>query len=419
MRAAPRIEGFRYRTGRPVVGSLLVMTRSRPLRPGRPAGRLARTFIIALLAGTVTGLGPASASAKPASAACHAWTGPQPPSPGTENNELEGVTVLSPCDAWTVGIVQDTDGLNQTLTEHWDGTAWTVVPSPNVAGRNNILTAVRAESPTDIWAVGESFLPGSEQTLILHWDGHTWAQVASPSPGRAYLQAVRAVSATDAWAVGSFANGGTGQPLILHWNGHKWARVATPNLGAGGVLYGVAAVSAGNVWAVGTVFDTTANQSLILHWDGQKWARQTIPNPGGAAHESILFAVAAGTATGKAWAAGYYFDGTTNRTLILAWTGKKWVQQASPSPGDSFLQGVATTGTDNAWAVGFYSNGTGDISLILHWDGTAWAQVASPNPGSDDTLLAVAASAASNAWAVGWFTDNDTALNQNIAIHCC
>jgi hypothetical protein len=69
--------------------------------------------------------------------------------------------------------------------------------------------------------------------------------------------------------------------------------------------------------------------------------------------------------------------------------------------------------------VGFYSNGTGDISLILHWDGTAWAQVASPNPGSDDTLLAVAASAASNAWAVGWFTDNDTALNQNIAIHCC
>jgi hypothetical protein len=31
----------------------------------------------------------------------------------------------------------------------------------------------------------------------------------------------------------------------------------------------------------------------------------------------------------------------------------------------------------------------------------------------------VAASSASNAWAVGWFTDNDTALNQNIAIHCC
>ena len=95
-------------------------------------------------------------------------------------------------------------------------------------------------------------------------------------------------------------------------------------------------------------------------------------------------------------------------------------QQPSPTPvGNAFLQGAATTGADNAWAVGDSDfNGT-QASLILHWDGTAWTQVPSPNPSSMDFLTAVAASSASNAWAVGQFTDDNTAINQNMAIHCC
>ena len=113
-----------------------------------------------LLAGTVIGIGPAVASAPVPPAAGQAvsgpqvWGGPPPPSPGTSDNDFNGVAVLSPSDAWAVGFYQDT-GLDQTLIEHWDGAAWTVVPSPNVAGFHNVLNAVRAQSPTDIWAVGE------------------------------------------------------------------------------------------------------------------------------------------------------------------------------------------------------------------------------------------------------------------------
>ena len=114
------------------------------------------------------------------------------------------MTALSPCDAWAVGFDQNVGGLDQTLVEHWDGTAWTVVPSPNVAGLNNQLYAVRADSATDIWTVERASRP-APTSPILHWDGHTWAQVASPHPGgKAYLEAVRAVSPTDAWAVGSW-----------------------------------------------------------------------------------------------------------------------------------------------------------------------------------------------------------------------
>ena len=116
---------------------------------------------------------------------------------------------------------------------------------------------------------------------------------------------------------------------------------------------------------------------------------------------------------------GSYFDGTTDRTLILAWTGTKWVHQASPTQGDAFLNGAATTGAANTWAVGSYGNGSVDASIILHWNGTKWARVTSPNPSSSrDFLNAVAASSATNVWAVGVFT-NDNDLDQNFAIHCC
>ena len=70
------------------------------------------------------------------------------------------MAVLSPSDAWAVGFYQDT-GLDQTLIEHWDGSAWTVVPSPNVAEFDNVLNAVRAKSATDIWAVERASRPAS------------------------------------------------------------------------------------------------------------------------------------------------------------------------------------------------------------------------------------------------------------------
>src|SRR6266700_38365 len=246
-RRKSRIEGFRYRARRPVAGSLLNMTEPWT-RLRRRARHLAPALTIPLLlAGTAARVGPAAASAAAcqASSGAQVWGGPTPPSPGTAYNEFKGVTVLSPCDAWAVGFDQNSGGLDQTLIEHWDGAAWTVVPSPNVAGHDSVLNAVRARSATDIWAVGESFA-ASDQTLILHWDGQAWAQVASPDPGtRAALDAVRTVSAADAWAVGFFDNGTSTQPLILHWNGRKWAQIASPHPGTFGV-YGVAASSASN-----------------------------------------------------------------------------------------------------------------------------------------------------------------------------
>jgi hypothetical protein len=97
----------------------------------------------------------------------------EPASPGSRNNDLTGVAVLAADNAWAVGSDAGTNG-GQTLVEHWNGAAWSVVPSPDPGAGGDFLTAVSAVSPTDIWAVGEYETGGQSKTLIVQWNGTTW-----------------------------------------------------------------------------------------------------------------------------------------------------------------------------------------------------------------------------------------------------
>lgn len=121
-------------------------------RKPRPA-----LIVSLLLAGAMTGIGPAGpagrAVASAASAStCRPWSGLQPPSPGSSPVQLNSVAVLSPCDAWAVGSFRGSGG-DQTLTEHWNGASWRVLASPS-PGTSAVLNGVRAVSPTSAWAVG-------------------------------------------------------------------------------------------------------------------------------------------------------------------------------------------------------------------------------------------------------------------------
>ena len=75
------------------------------------------------------------------------------PSPST--NELHAVTSISANDVWAVGV--------GPITEHWNGTAWSVVPSPNVT--NGKLLGVAAVSTNDVWAVGFRYLRLSSKVI--------------------------------------------------------------------------------------------------------------------------------------------------------------------------------------------------------------------------------------------------------------
>ena len=88
---------------------------------------------------------------------------------------LYGVSAVAANDMWAVG-----NG-SGTLTEHWNGAAWTRVSSPSPGG--SLLYGVSAKATNDVWAVGLDASSGRDQTLTLHGDSSAWTQIASPNPG--------------------------------------------------------------------------------------------------------------------------------------------------------------------------------------------------------------------------------------------
>jgi hypothetical protein len=213
------------------------------------------------------------------------------------------------------------NGVEETLILHWDGTAWTRYPSPNIGANYNYLAEISAISANDIWAVGYAGDVGGgvARTLTTHWDGTAWTLVLSPNtpPSSNYLEGVVALSTNNVWAAGHYYTGSTWRTLILHWNGTAWTRVASPNPGGSSnlnELSGVAATSSSNAWAVGDYYNGTTFRTLIVHWNGTGWKRQPSPNVGSFANS--LFGVSASSST-NAWAVGDYYNGSVNRTLAV------------------------------------------------------------------------------------------------------
>ncbi len=315
---------------------------------------------------------------------------------------LESVSATSPSDAWAVGS-RWTGTQTSTLIQHWDGDRWKRIASPSPGGANgSYLHGVSAVSSDDVWAVGNYYANQDlteVRTLIEHWDGTRWTVVPSPSPkGYVNLADVSAVSATDAWAVGVHRTATETMTLIEHWDGTKWTKVPNPLAGGPEQLFAVSALSATNVWAVGHYDNGTQDyQGLIEHWDGTSWTVMSSPGMLGVVELRGISA----TSPNNAWAVGSY-AGT--KTLIEHWDGTSWTKVPSPSPSaDASLWGVTATSADDAWAVGSFAYGPDGYTktLIEHWDGTSWTKVSSPTPGGNDRLFAVSAVSATNAWVVG------------------
>lgn len=334
---------------------------------------------------------------------------------GVRDNTLSGVSVRSACDAWAVGLFSN--GRWQTLVEHWNGTRWRHVESPNPGGpaRGDQLTGVAAISARNAWAVG-SFSNGiAGQTLVEHWNGSEWKVVRSPNPGGRHrsdrLTAVAASSRSNVWAVGWFKSRATGdlRTLVLHRDGSIWKRVRSPNPGPAAVgenvLYGVSAVSPTDVWAVGYFTDPGERRALILHWDGSQWSRFDPPSPPGSPGLTLT-AVSASSAS-NAWAVGYFYDGMAQQPLTLRWDGVQWSLESGPSlPESVVLFGVTTLSDTNASTVG-YRGCCVYRSLIANWVDPNWQVVdPSPNPGAprgDTVLRGVDAKSPGSGWAVGYY----------------
>src|SRR5205809_5282181 len=167
-----------------------------------------------------------------------AWGVVSSPNRGTKENELAGLAVVASDDIWAVGRYNSgrppTATGRDTLALHWDGTSWAGVPTPNPTWSGaDFFTLEDADAVSSglVWSVGyaEDFASLKSTTLIERWNGSAWSIVPSPNPGGANLPntllAVAVGAPNDVWAVG-----GAGYPegsLILRWRGRRWR--AVPN----------------------------------------------------------------------------------------------------------------------------------------------------------------------------------------------
>jgi anti-sigma factor RsiW len=355
--------------------------------------------------------------------------------------DLNAVAAVSANDVWAVGTTNYNNG---TLIEHWDGSRWSSVPQPSTSPTNSTssldtLYSVAAVSFNDVWAVGSYYPYGyPTQTLIEHWNGSRWSIIPSPNLGISgnLLSAVAAVSANDAWAVGSAGN----ETLVEHWNGTSWSIVTSPITLTQAALNGVTAVSANDVWAVGYVDSNTialAEQSdtLIEHWNGTRWSIAPSPDevsvpPNSAfstvSASNILNAVSAVSAD-DIWAVGSAY-GNAPHMLAEHWNGTRWSIVATPAIGSTpyfdpdnpdggshgGFRGVVAISANDVWAVGFgyFARGSSN-TLIEHWNGTTWLIAPSPKGHYHQNWLnGVAAVSGGDIWAVG----SDLPTNQGFII---
>jgi hypothetical protein len=103
-------------------------------------------------------------------------------------NELTGVTAVSASNVWASGYENESSDFHVPYVLHWDGKTWTLVKTPSPAtgqfGAGSSLFGITALSASDLWAVGHSQNGnGTITTLTEQFNGSTWSVIPSPNPG--------------------------------------------------------------------------------------------------------------------------------------------------------------------------------------------------------------------------------------------
>ena len=358
------------------------------------------------------------------------WTQVESPNVGGGDNSFAAVAGTSAHDVWAVGqFAPDANpNITQTLAEHYDGRAWSVVATPNVGTNHGNALLAAAASSGAAWAVGydigQDYLSHS---LVEAWDGQAWQVVDHPHAFETEnLYGVAAVSARDVWAVGSGRNDqGAFRAVALHFDGKAWSFVSPVNPGTNGnVLYAVVANASDDVWAVGQkIGDAPPDQALIEHWDGRRWSEVPAEVNVPASTQLLGVDVVAGD---DVRAVGDAQDGVVSlRTFALTGEQTRFSLQGTPDPntGDNRLTGVAAVSDDQSWAVGStLDDASGNLLTLIvgGGEGAPWTQVPSPSPanGNGNSQLATLAKVGSHdLWAVGGFDGPDA--GQTLVLHRC
>jgi hypothetical protein len=344
------------------------------------------------------------------------WTVVPSASIGRLDNSLASVSAASSSDAWAVGSFYPPGQggtVLKAMAEHFDGTRWIEYPLPNVGPNENSLLGVSELPSGEAWAVGYFVNANYKQrTLIQHYDGSDWTVVSSPNPGdrQNILYGVAALSRKDVWAVGGTQDAnGLWHALAEHWDGDEWTVVPTVDAGStGNLFYAVSATSSTSVFATGQLAGASfPNGALLERWDGSRWSVVSSPtDPGGT--DMSLGVTADGSMVSLV---GDRESSTAPYTTFVAagnGSGVSLVGTPNVTSGENDLFGAATAPGGSTWAVGWYIDPSSGNHQTLVEQGVAglWTVVPSPSPSTGDNGLAsVAAIPGGGLWAVGVATN--------------
>lgn len=263
---------------------------------------------------------------------------------------LSDIDVVASNDVWIVGEYEIASDDKRTVTYHWDGSQWAIVPSPSVKDAENSLYAVSGSASDDVWAVGSYRYSANyrDYSLVLHWDGESWSRstpVDNCAGDQLLFGTYYSLSDNDAWAVGSCGDGTLGamtdtvKMLIQHWDGKDWSVIPGPNHGSqynfvNNRLSELHGTGPNDLWATGSFGITDGKgsfmaQPLLAHWDGKDWSEVELT------HSSL-------------------------RSM-------------------SSLDDLIAVAPDDVWITGYGTNAN-LFPLVMHWDGTDWSQIDVPNP---------------------------------------
>jgi hypothetical protein len=330
-------------------------------------------------------------------------------------NDLNGVSCSGPTFCAAVG--DHFVGPAGTMIEMWDGRRWSLTrsPSPGQVPNPGRLVAVSCTAARFCAAVGY-YASGSlgERTLIEMWDGTRWSVSPSPNPsGYAHLLGVSCTSRSQCEAVGFYdhdctAHSGGSSGLAETWNGKNWALVPSPRSPCGNTqLQAVSCDSVSRCTAVGSYFRSSSDWTLVEAWHGGRWSIVRSPNANPTNNNALLGVSCTGPRS--CVAVGWYqrkFAGPA-LTIVETWNGTKWSLVASPNPGaprySDSLTSVACMKPTDCVAVGSdqYFSTEYAQTLVETWDGTTWRHVRSPNPLAAQELRGVACTSSSSCQAVG------------------
>jgi hypothetical protein len=292
---------------------------------------------------------------------------------------LSAVACPTVTDCTAVGHYNTPTESEVPVVEQWNGSNWTIQPTPTPTGVDAAagidLAGVTCRSVTDCTAVGDYFNKASTPvTLVEHWNGSHWTIQPTPNPpgpSSSFLDGVACPTLTDCIAVGDYYNQtGNWFQLAEHWNGSHWTiqPLPSPSGAKSSYLTGVACPSATACFAVGFDNGAPPGSGLVQAWNGSHWTIQPTPTPTGATSSDLLSVTCPSptecTAVGDAIAHG------TAGSLVEHWNGSTWRIQATPKPTTTILYAVSCPSTNACTAVGSTRPRSGNsVTLAETWQG--------------------------------------------------